>query len=615
MRVVATNPDALGDLVLRQPLFAGIAGAGHELTLVVHARHAPLAGRLAPGAGLITFSENPYRGRLRPENAAFDAVASAVRHVRPDVLIVAPFQWTALDARVAAECADARKLRLSGRSWAEGRGDPSMPLDGFEVAEVEESMPEVEKNHALLELCLGRSAERREPTMAAHPRAIEAGRSAAAELLGGEGERYWVACIGEGEFTRVRNWPLDRWTRAMRAWGPAWGSRFILVGIDAERESMVRVAAEAGGSLGRVWVGEADALLTLEGLIAAGEGFIGRDTGPMHIAAALGKRVLAVFGGGTYPRFLPRAWESISITVDVPCAGCGWACHLTESVCIGEVPEAEVIEAGHRLARGDVREREVRVLQPGADLLERIGREGAAAVRAIGRRVQLSVRRAATGDLEPGARDVPSSFDDARRLAAERLAIAGEHGRARVALAAELASVRERCALAELEVARLQQALRVRPAMEEGIRVAGPEPIAAQRGQPSESPPPAPDRDAMSAELAALRRSLLTERERADAALAAAERASDELRAMLVRSGSADAKLGALEEALQASEREARAAEDRAARAAERLSAIEADLAGAEEKLSVLLGSRWSRLGRRLGVGGGRAESGEGRNG
>ena len=39
----------------------------------------------------------------------------------------------------------------------------------------------------------------------------------------------------------------------------------------------------------------------------------------MHAAAALGKPLLAVFGGGTWPRFLPAVEPSVTVTVGVSC--------------------------------------------------------------------------------------------------------------------------------------------------------------------------------------------------------------------------------------------------------------------------------------------------------
>jgi hypothetical protein len=112
------------------------------------------------------------------------------------------------------------------------------------------------------------------------------------------------------------------------------------------------------------------------------------------VSAALGKPVLAVFGGGTWPRFLPAADPSVSISMGVPCVGCGWHCHLSESFCIKEVPVEVARAAAEDLESGQVRGRVTRLLKPETMLLARIGREGAQAARK--NLTELSVTRRET---------------------------------------------------------------------------------------------------------------------------------------------------------------------------------------------------------------------------
>jgi hypothetical protein len=142
----------------------------------------------------------------------------------------------------------------------------------------------------------------------------------------------------------------------------------------------------------QTWCGAGDGDLdVLIGLVARSAGYVGRDTGPMHIAASLGKRVLAVFGGGTWPRFLPAVSPSVSLAVGVPCVGCGWVCHLPESYCIKEVSVEAVLTAARELEAGKVEGRRADLIEADSGLLSRIGREGATAAR--GHLTQLSVTR------------------------------------------------------------------------------------------------------------------------------------------------------------------------------------------------------------------------------
>jgi hypothetical protein len=177
----------------------------------------------------------------------------------------------------------------------------------------------------------------------------------------------------------VRNWPLQLWGETLAKWGHEHDRNFLFVGHGNEEEASHRVIEAMGdqGHRAKVWSGaEERDLDTLIGLLALSKGYVGRDTGPMHLAAALEKPVLAVFGGGTWPRFLPAAKAGVSLTVRVPCSGCGWDCHLSESVCIKDVPASAVLHAIDDVEAGRLRTNETREISPSGEMLRRIGYEG-----------------------------------------------------------------------------------------------------------------------------------------------------------------------------------------------------------------------------------------------
>jgi ADP-heptose:LPS heptosyltransferase len=394
MRILATNPDTIGDVVLRQPLYRALIEAGHELTLVIRPLLSPVIGSIAPGAGVIQCETNLYNPRLSMESAGLEAVVEAAREFDPDLLLVAPYQWTVLEERLSTELPRARCVAMSGRLFADPTFGPP-PASRLRVdqrVQVAEDAPEVRKSQLLAGAALGRAVSLPDPKIEA---AAEHLQAAAAHLarLGLDPGGYWVACVGDSSFTRVRNWGVARWSEALSALADG-GRKFLLVGHESERETTLAVRAGMGDKASSVveWSGAGDGDLdVLLGLIAQSAGYLGRDTGPMHLAAALGKPVLAVFGGGTWPRFLPAVDPSVSLAVGVPCVGCGWVCHLAESYCIKEVPVAEVLRAAEDLERGRVARREARLLKPDAALLAKVGREGAASARE--RLTQLSVTR------------------------------------------------------------------------------------------------------------------------------------------------------------------------------------------------------------------------------
>src|SRR4051794_11671764 len=124
MRILASNPDTIGDMVLRQPLYRALADAGHELMLVVRPSVLPLVPYVAPGASTLVLPTEVYRDDLEHHWDLFVDLFAAAREWRPDALLVAPFQWTKFEEELADRLADLpglRRIGMAGRLYA---GDP-----------------------------------------------------------------------------------------------------------------------------------------------------------------------------------------------------------------------------------------------------------------------------------------------------------------------------------------------------------------------------------------------------------------------------------------------------------------------------------------------------------
>src|SRR5438045_3355556 len=103
MRILASNPDTIGDMVLRQPLYRALADAGHELLLVVRPSVAPMVPYVAPAASVLELPAEAYRDDLDQHWGLFDDLFCRARDWRPDLLLIAPFRWTRFDERLADE--------------------------------------------------------------------------------------------------------------------------------------------------------------------------------------------------------------------------------------------------------------------------------------------------------------------------------------------------------------------------------------------------------------------------------------------------------------------------------------------------------------------------------
>ena len=411
MRILASNPDTIGDVVLRQPLYRALREAGHELTLVVRPSVLPIMPYVAPGAGTLVLPAEVYRDDLESQWGLFGELFRAAREWRPDVLLVAPFRWTKFEEKLADELRDVpglRRVGMSGRLYAgdphAGR-EPASRLTLDVIAGVDEDLPEAEKNAALAAAVLGRPVEAIGPV---DPRIEpDAGEvEGAKEVLGRLGLEpggYWLACVTGTVNVPIKAWPAGEWAKVLGEWAVRHGRRFLLVGLPEERPVAEEVRSLMGDRADRaaVWMEPGGTLGQLVALASLSNGYVGHDTGPMHVAAAVGKPVLAVFGGGHKLRFLPRAAPSVSLTVGVACAGCEWVCSFDRSYCVKAVPADEVLRAAEDLEAGRVHGREARVIEPDAALLNRMVHQSA-------RLAQLRLREAAelskqVGELAPAA--------------------------------------------------------------------------------------------------------------------------------------------------------------------------------------------------------------------
>jgi heptosyltransferase-1 len=90
-----------------------------------------------------------------------------------------------------------------------------------------------------------------------------------------------------------KEWPEDRWISLGKALGSRTGSLLLPWGSEAERTRSVRIAA----ALGNARVPERQSLDRVAALIAGASFVVGVDTGLLHLAAALGVPLVAIFLG------------------------------------------------------------------------------------------------------------------------------------------------------------------------------------------------------------------------------------------------------------------------------------------------------------------------------
>ncbi|MGB8854531.1 MAG: glycosyltransferase family 9 protein [Pirellulales bacterium] len=382
-RIAVLNPDSIGDLVLRQPLFAAVAARAASLALVVRPGLVPVAERLAPNATLVPLPTDPYDAVHEPDPQHVAQVVAELRTLDVDTVVVAAYQRTRFDELVVEALPETMRIGFTGDRYP-AHTPAAQPLGWAERLSHAVAVPEREhdwlKNRRLAAAICGEQPDWPRPHVTATPQELDAAGRLLAEQ-GVDWPSFHVACVGASDRVAGRSWPADRWGAVISHAIRRHGWRIVLVGTPDERDGnaciMRQLAFEGQGGVGAAWLDTTIEFEALLGLLSRAVGYLGRDSGPMHLAAALGKPVISVTGGGTWPRFVPLAPAGASFCLDVPCAGCGWFCHLDESFCVTHVPTAPVLEAVDALATNQLTTVAARALPRSESLAIHMEREAA----------------------------------------------------------------------------------------------------------------------------------------------------------------------------------------------------------------------------------------------
>ncbi len=148
----------------------------------------------------------------------------------------------------------------------------------------------------------------------------------------------------------VKAWPAERFAALARALSGR-GHPVSVVGGPGE-ESVVTTVATSGRAQAMpadLGVGPLGALLERAAVVVA------NDSGPAHLAAALGTPVVTIFGPTAPGRWGPPSEGGLVVTSDPPCGPCsdfgGRGCREARRHCLEDLDVERVLEAVARLIR------------------------------------------------------------------------------------------------------------------------------------------------------------------------------------------------------------------------------------------------------------------------
>lgn len=168
----------------------------------------------------------------------------------------------------------------------------------------------------------------------------------AAELLGAA--RPPLIGLHAGARDATRRWPAERFARVARTLQGRHGGSLVLIGEQDDQT----VAALAGHLRGLPSVNLAGrtSLPTLGALIARMALLVTNDSGPAHIAYALGVPTVTIFGAGDPARYgPPAAGPFAALAGPAACRPCGLAACPIDDACLRAVSVAQVTSAAEQL--------------------------------------------------------------------------------------------------------------------------------------------------------------------------------------------------------------------------------------------------------------------------
>ncbi|MEP9351165.1 lipopolysaccharide heptosyltransferase II [Xanthobacter sp. KR7-225] len=154
-------------------------------------------------------------------------------------------------------------------------------------------------------------------------------------------------CPG-AEYGPSKRWPAEKFASlAARAAAAGWHVRVVGSAKEAPAGAVIAAAAPGIEDLtGRTTLMEAAAVL------AAASVVVTNDSGLMHVASALDRRVVAVFGSSSEKMTPPTAPGARVISRPLPCRPCmKRECPLGTLACLEGIDAREVFDAAERIAR------------------------------------------------------------------------------------------------------------------------------------------------------------------------------------------------------------------------------------------------------------------------
>ncbi|MCM2269339.1 MAG: lipopolysaccharide heptosyltransferase II [Thermoanaerobaculia bacterium] len=322
-RTLVVMPNWVGDCVMAEPVLRALVDSGRELTLLAKRPLHPLLALFAGAPKTLA--------READDRATVAALAAA----GCDEAIVLPSSFRA--AKLVRDAGIRRRLGY--------RGDFRGPLLAPAVARPRGRRPQIEDYRELLAAAGVAAPADWTPRLELPPQLRESGRLRLDRARLAPDARPLIGLFPGAEWGASKRWPWRRFAELaneLRRRLPA--SRQLVVAGPKEVWLAVRVFEESG-KIHPVIGPELD-LAALAGVLSHLDLLVTNDSGPMHLAAALGVPCVALFGPTDRRRTAPAGEGHVVLARDLWCSPCfRRRCPLVHHGCLRGITVAQVAAA------------------------------------------------------------------------------------------------------------------------------------------------------------------------------------------------------------------------------------------------------------------------------
>lgn len=334
--ILAVRLDAMGDVLMTTPALRALEAGGRRVSLLTSPSGAAIA-RLIPEVDEVLVYEAPWmKASRRADTAADEALIATLRAKAFDAAVIfTVYSQSPLPAALVCYLAGIP------RSLAYCRENPYRLLSDWQAeTEPGQGIRHEVQRHLDLVASIGAQTLNKRMSLRVPARAIAAVAQRLKDRGLDAGERFIV--LHPGATAPSRRYPSEHFAAAASEL-IARGHTVVLAGGADEKALCANISAQCGSA--PINLAGASTLEELVALIAGAQLVICNNSGPAHIAAAVGTPVVDLYAL-TNPQHTPWQVPSRVLSHDVDCKYCYKSvCPEGHHRCLREIAPARVVAA------------------------------------------------------------------------------------------------------------------------------------------------------------------------------------------------------------------------------------------------------------------------------